>query len=70
LAEAVGKIKPYLCGQRLLKLLSTSFTDLNHYRNWQKINSGAYGVIYSCATNLEEPREVAIKEMNFPKSVY
>lgn len=48
LAEAVAKIKPYLAGQRLLKLLSTNFTDLSHYKNWKKISAGAYGVIYSC----------------------
>ncbi|CAM6006369.1 unnamed protein product [Sphagnum balticum] len=29
--ELVGRIKPYLSGQRLLKLLSSSFTDLRHY---------------------------------------
>ena len=70
LAESVGRIKPYLSGQRLLKLLSTTFTDLSHYKNWRKISAGAYGVIYGCETNIEEPREVAIKEMNFPKSIY
>lgn len=51
-AELVCNIKPYLSGQRLLKLLSTSFSDLSHYNNWVKIAAGAYGVIYSCHTNL------------------
>lgn len=66
----MAKIKPYLSGQRLLKLLTNSFTDVSNYKNWKKINSGAYGVIYSCETNISEPNEVAIKEMNFPKSIY
>ena len=66
----MGKIKPYLAGQRLLKLLTNMFTDVTGYKNWKKINSGAYGVIYSCDTNINEPKEVAIKEMNFPKSIY
>lgn len=70
LAQSVSKIKPYLSGQRLLKLLSTKFTDLSHYKEWKKISAGAYGVIYGCQTNIEQPKEVAIKEMNFPKSIY
>lgn len=28
------------------------FTDITGYKNWKKINSGAYGVIYSCETNI------------------
>lgn len=52
LAEAVGRIKPFLSGQRLLKLLCTGFTDLSHYTNWKKVSAGAYGVIYSCKTGL------------------
>jgi len=31
LSEGVTKIKPYLAGQRLLKLLYNSFTDLKYY---------------------------------------
>jgi hypothetical protein len=54
--ELVTKIKPYLSGQRLLKLLTNSFTDISNYKNWKKINSGAYGVIYSCETNISEPK--------------
>ena len=61
---------PFLAGQRLLKLLCTAFTDLSHYHSWKKISAGAYGVIYGCETALESPREVAIKEMSFPKSIY
>jgi hypothetical protein len=48
IGELIAKIKPYLSGQRLLKLLTNSFTDLTNYKNWKKINAGAYGVIYSC----------------------
>lgn len=70
LAESVSKIKPSLSGQRLLKLLTNQFTNLNHYHNWTKINAGAFGVILSAKTNLIEPKEVAIKQMNFPKSIY
>jgi hypothetical protein len=50
LSESVSKIKPYLSGQRLLKLLCNSFTDMKYYKNWSKINSGAYGVIYAAET--------------------
>lgn len=70
LSEGVIKIKPYLVGQRLLKLLSNSFGDSKYYHNWSKISAGAYGVIYSAATEFFEPKEVAIKEMNFPKTIY
>lgn len=70
LAENVSKIKPYLAGQRLLKLLSSSFTNLNQYQEWAKINAGAFGVVMTASTGLEEPAEVAVKQMNFPKSIY
>jgi hypothetical protein len=52
LAEYVSKIKPSLCGQRLFKLLSNQFTNLNQYYEWTKINAGAFGVILSAKTNL------------------
>ena len=70
LAEAVGKIKPALAGQRLFKLLSNHYTDISHYYDWNKLNSGAFGVIMSAKTHFSEPKEVAIKQMNFPKSIY
>ena len=64
------RIRPFLAGQRLLKLLASSFTDLTHYLNWRKISAGAYGVIYACETDIEDPKEVAVKELSFPRSVY
>ena len=56
LSDGVTKIKPYLSGQRLLKLLYNSFTDLKYYENWTKISTGGYGVIYSATTELYEPK--------------
>ncbi|CAD8058754.1 unnamed protein product [Paramecium primaurelia] len=55
---------------RLLKLLCISLFDITQYTDWQKIASGAYGVIYQCKTNLQEPDFVAIKQMGTPKSIY
>lgn len=66
----MSKIKPSLSGQRLFKLLSNHYTDISHYHNWTKINAGAFGVIMNAKTQLIEPKEVAIKQMNFPKSIY
>ena len=53
-----------------MKLLCNSFTDISIYSDWQKIASGAYGVIYECKTNLPDPQTVAIKQMSIPKSIY
>ncbi|CAD8067421.1 unnamed protein product [Paramecium sonneborni] len=55
---------------RLLKLLCIQLFDKTQYTDWQKIASGAYGVIYQCKTNLKEPEYVAIKQMGVPKSIY
>ena len=55
---------------RLLKLLCTQLFDVTLYSDWQKLASGAYGVIYQCKTNLHEPEYVAIKQMRVPESIY
>ena len=39
-------------------------------KDWKKISKGAYGTVYSCTTDLYEPKEVAIKQMIFPKTIY
>jgi hypothetical protein len=61
LLEKMSLIQPYPAGQRLLKLLCQSFTDMNFYSELEKINQGAYGVIFSAKTGLSFPTEVAIK---------
>jgi len=68
--EQISKIKPFPAGQRILKLLCSSFTDIGIYTDWKKLASGAYGIIYECKTNLIEPAIVAIKQMSIPKSIY
>lgn len=70
LAQIVSHIVPPLAGQRLLKLLCTSFFDSKLYTGWQKIATGAYGTVYECETGLSEPVTVAIKKMSVPKSIY
>lgn len=64
---------PPLAGQRLLKLLCPSLFDITLYNNgenWNKLAEGAYGTVYECTTNLDEPKTVAIKKMNLPNSIY
>lgn len=34
------------------------------------MNEGAYGIIFSCKTNLAHPHDVAIKQMDLPDSIY
>ena len=45
----------------MLKLLCTALTDMSMYTDWEKINSGAYGVIFEAKTNLPDIQTVAIK---------
>jgi serine/threonine protein kinase len=54
----------------MLKLLCTSLTDMSMYTDWQKINSGAYGVIFEAKTNLPDIQTVAIKQMVIPTNIY
>ena len=56
LADTVSRIKPYLSGQRLYKLLSNHYTDLSSYHSESKINAGAYGVVMSAKTDFDEPK--------------
>jgi hypothetical protein len=73
LLERVKHIHPPLVGQRLLKLLCGQLFDLRTYSNgqdWEKIATGAYGTVYEVETQLSEPRVVAIKQMDFPSSIY
>lgn len=70
LTEGVSRIKPYPAGQRLLKLLASPFTNMSLYSEWEKMSEGGYGTIFSCRTNLANPNEVAIKQMNLPESIY
>lgn len=55
LAENVKKIKPYLSGQRIFKLLSNAYTDLSQYHSWTKLNAGAFGVVMRANTYLDNP---------------
>jgi hypothetical protein len=50
-----SEVNPYPAGQRLLKLLCISFSDLSIYTDRKKIGGGAYGTIYECKTNLADP---------------
>lgn len=70
LMEQLSEIKPYPAGQRLLKLLCSALNDVSIYKDWKKIASGAYGTIFQCGTGLPEPKEVAIKLMSFPESIF
>jgi serine/threonine protein kinase len=68
--EQMSEIKPYPAGQRLLKLLCSDLNDLSIYKDWKKLASGAYGTIFSCNTDLADPKDVAIKMMSFPESIF
>ena len=60
----MGMIRPPQAGQRLLKLMCPKLFDLSLYNNgkdWKKLAVGAYGTVYSCKTDLAEPKSVAIK---------
>jgi len=70
LRDLVLKIRPYLCGQRLLKLLCGKFFDPSAYSGWKKIASGAYATVFECNTNLLDPKVVAIKRLSFPPTIY
>ena len=54
----------------MLKLLCTTLTDMSMYTDWEKINSGAYGVIFEAKTNLPDIQTVAIKQMALPSNIY
>ncbi|CAI2366213.1 unnamed protein product [Moneuplotes crassus] len=56
-------------GVRLLKLLCKTLFDRELYQENELIAKGAYGVVYQCKTQCDEPDEVAIKQMKFPKSI-
>jgi hypothetical protein len=46
--------------------------DLSLYNNgkdWKKLASGAYGVVYESKTNLVHPKSVAIKQMDLPAGI-
>jgi len=66
----MSHLKPFPAGQRLLKLLCEDLNDTSIYKNWKRLASGAYGVIYDCVTEISYPREVAIKVMPFKESIY
>lgn len=70
LTEGVSRIQPYPSGQRLLKLLASPFTNTTLYTDWEKLAEGAYGLIFSCRTNLAMPSQLAIKQMSLPESIY
>ena len=70
LMKVVSNIIPYSSGQRLLKLLSTKLFDISIYKNWEKINFGAYGKVFQCTTGLIEPNNVAVKQMDFNENIY
>ena len=70
LLQRMAEINPYPAGQRLLKLLCISFSDMSIYTEKKKIGGGAYGIVFECNTNLADPRTVAIKETKFPSSIH
>ena len=70
LLQKMAEVKPFPAGQRLLKLLCISFSDMSIYTDKKKIGGGAYGTIFECNTNLADPRTVAIKETKFPSSIH
>ena len=53
----------------MLKLLCKTLFDRNLYQDSTLIAKGAYGNVYQCKTLCEEPEQVAIKQMNFPKNI-
>lgn len=59
LLKRVEQISPPLAGIRLLKLLCPSLFDLSLYndgKQWRKIAEGAYGIVFECQTNLQQPK--------------
>jgi len=70
LLSEIAEVNPYPAGQRLLKLLCISFSDMSIYTDKKKIGGGAYGTVFECNTNLADPRTVAIKETKFPSSIH
>jgi len=66
----VVEISSFPAGQRLLKLLCISLSDMSIYTDRRKIGGGAYGTVFECNTNLVEPKVVAIKETKFPNSIH
>ena len=68
--EVVKELRPPLAGQRLLKLLCKHFFDLSIYTGWSKIATGAFGTVFECSTNLLNPKLVAIKQLEFPNTIY
>ncbi|KRW99809.1 Protein kinase-like domain [Pseudocohnilembus persalinus] len=70
LLQKISYIKPYPSGQRLIKLLCSSFSDFSIYKKWEKINAGAFGTIFSSQVQLATPFEVAIKQMSIPKQIF
>jgi serine/threonine protein kinase len=69
LLEKSIEINPFPAGQRLLKLLCISLSDMSIYTEKKKIGGGAYGTVYECNTNLADPQTVAIKETKFPSGI-
>lgn len=57
-----------------MKLLCPSLFDLNLYQNeqrrWVKLAEGAYGIVYEVDTGMADPKQVAIKKMALPQSIY
>ena len=70
LLQKMTEVHPFPAGQRLLKLLCISLSDMSIYTDKKKIGGGAYGTIFECNTNLADPRMVAIKETEFPRSIH
>jgi serine/threonine protein kinase len=70
LLKEVSEITPYGSGQRLMKLLCASLFDSSIYRDWERIAVGAYGKVFQCSTNMEEPSIVAIKKIDTPENIY
>ena len=70
LYNLVSLIYPPLSGNRLLKLLYEKLLDLSSYDQWNKIASGAYGIVFECETKLQDPARVAVKQLNFPSNIY
>jgi serine/threonine protein kinase len=42
----------------------------NDGKDWKKLAVGAYGTVYECQTGLENPKSVAIKQMDLPSDIY
>ena len=43
--------------------------DIKQYTKVAKLAEGAYGTVYSYKTNLAQPAQVAIKQMDLPASI-